>query len=267
MSFGSKAAERLADKVILITGASAGIGYATALEYMEASNGKAKLILVARRKEKLQSLKDLINKKFPSSKVHIDELDITKLETFKPFLEQLPSDFKDIDILINNAGKALGTEKVGEIDQKDIEGMFQTNVIGLISFTQTVLPIFKAKNSGDIVNIGSIAGRNAYPGGSIYCASKFAVRAFTQSLRAELTNTNIRVMEVAPGMVETEFSIVRYKGDEDSAKNVYKGITPLVAEDIAELIVFNTSRRSNTVIAEAVIFPSCQASAYHTYRE
>lgn len=266
MSFGRKASERLAGKIVLITGASAGIGHATALEYMDASNGNVKLVLVARRKEKLQNLKDEILKLYPNANVHIDTLDVTSIDTFKPFLNNLPREFKDIDILVNNAGKALGTEKVGDIDPKDIQSMIDTNVIGLINFTQAVLPIFKAKNSGDIVNLGSIAGRNAYAGGSIYCASKFAVRAFTNSLRQELISTKIRVIEIAPGMVETEFSLVRFKGDSASAKNVYKGMEPLTAEDIAETIVFATSRRQNTVIAESVIFPTSQSSAYHNHR-
>lgn len=266
MSQGRKAAERLAGKVALITGASAGIGAATALEYLDASNGKTKLILAARRLTKLESLKTDLLKQFPEAQIHIAELDVTQTETIKPFLEGLPEEFKDIDILINNAGKALGSDKVGDIDIADIKDMMDTNVIALINMTQAVLPIFKKKNSGDIVNIGSVAGRDAYPTGSIYCASKFAVKAFTDSLRKELINSKIRVILIAPGVVETDFSVVRYKGDTDRAASVYQDVSPLEAEDVADLIVYSTSRRSNTVIADALIFPSSQGSPFHIYR-
>ncbi|KAH3902802.1 probable oxidoreductase [Saccharomycodes ludwigii] len=266
MSQGPKAAERLANKTILITGASAGIGQATALEYCAASNGKVKLVLLARRLEKLQELKNTIIKDYPETKVHIERLDVTETEKIRPFLENLPEDFKDIDILINNAGKALGSDKVGNINIEDIEGMIQTDVVALINFTQAILPLFKKKNSGDIVNLGSVAGREAYPTGSIYCGCKHFVRAFTQSLRKELVDTKIRVLEVAPGNVETEFSLVRYKGDADRAKKVYEGTVPLFADDIADLIVYTTSRKQNTVIAETLVFASNQASPYHIYR-
>ncbi|CAL9731887.1 NADP-dependent 3-hydroxy acid dehydrogenase [Monosporozyma unispora] len=266
MSQGRKAAERLSGKIVLITGASAGIGAATALEYLDASNGKAKLILGARRLSKLEALKGDLLKQFPDAQIHIEELDVTKTETIKPFLEGLPENFKDIDILINNAGKALGSDPVGEIDIDDIKGMMDTNVIALINMTQAVLPIFKKKNSGDIVNIGSVAGRDAYPTGSIYCASKFAVRAFTDSLRKELVSTKIRVILIAPGVVETEFSVVRYKGDTNRAAGVYQDVSPLEAEDVADLIVYSTSRRSNTVIADVLIFPTSQGSPFHIYR-
>lgn len=266
MSQGRKASERLAGKTVLITGASAGIGQATALEYLDASNGNIKLILAARRLEKLKEIKSQFEKDFPEAKVYIGQLDVTHTDEIKPFIDNLPEEFKDIDILINNAGKALGSDPVGTIDASDIEGMIQTNVVALINMTQAVLPIFKAKNAGDIVNLGSVAGREAYPTGSIYCATKHAVRAFTQSLRKELINTNIRVIEIAPGNVETEFSLVRYKGDPEKAKKVYEGTTPLYADDIADLIVYATSRKSNTVIADVLVFASNQASPYHIYR-
>ncbi|CUS20321.1 LAQU0S01e03994g1_1 [Lachancea quebecensis] len=266
MSQGRRAAERLAGKTVFITGASAGIGQATAQEYLEASEGKIKLILAARRLEKLEEIKAQVSKEFPEAQVHIGQLDVTQTDKIQPFVDNLPEEFKDIDILINNAGKALGSDPVGTIDPSDIQGMIQTNVIGLINVTQAVLPIFKAKNSGDIVNLGSVAGREAYPTGSIYCATKHAVRAFTQSLRKELINTKIRVIEVAPGNVETEFSLVRYKGDTEKAKKVYEGTQPLYADDIADLIVYATSRKPNTVIADVLVFASNQASPYHIYR-
>ncbi|ODV66292.1 hypothetical protein HYPBUDRAFT_111277 [Hyphopichia burtonii NRRL Y-1933] len=266
MSYGSKAAERLAQKVVLITGASAGIGEATAKEIADAAAGDVKLILTARRKDKLDSLSDSLIKQYPDIKVLTTELDVSKTDTIQPFLNGLPEEFADIDVLINNAGKALGRDDIGTILQDDIEGMFQTNVLGLIALTQAVLPIFKKKNSGDIVNLGSIAGRDSYPGGGIYCPTKAAVKSFSQVLRKELINTRIRVLEVDPGNVETEFSNTRFKGDLEKAKKVYEDTIPLVAEDIAEIIVFGITRKQNTVIAETLVFSSNQASASHLYR-
>lgn len=266
MSQGIKAAERLAGKTVFITGASAGIGQATAKEYLDASNGQIKLVLAARRLEKLQEFKEHTAKTYPSAQVHIGKLDVSALDTINPFLDKLPKEFQDIDILINNAGKALGTEKVGQIADADVEGMFNTNVLGLIKVTQAILPIFKRKNSGDVVNISSVAGREAYPGGSIYCATKHAVKAFTESLRKELVDTRIRVIGIDPGNVDTEFSMVRFRGDDEKAKKVYQDTVPLYAEDISDFIVYATSRNRNTVIADTLIFSSNQASPYHVYR-
>lgn len=160
-----------------------------------------------------------------------------------------------------------GTEQVGEILQSDIDIMFQTNVFGLIALTQKLLPIFKARGKGDIVNLGSIAGREPYPGGAIYCATKAAVKSFTETMRKELISTRIRVIEVDPGQVETEFSVVRFRGDKSKADAVYKGVDPLVAEDIAEIIVFAVSRRENTIIADTLVFPNHQASAMIMHRK
>lgn len=199
-------------------------------------------------------------------KVHTAKLDVSDTASIKPFISSLPAEFADIDVLINNAGKALGKELVGEIDSDDLAGMMQTNVLGLINVTQAVLPIFKKKNAGDIVNIGSIAGKEPYPGGSVYCATKAAVNFFTHSLRKELISTKIRVLEVDPGAVETEFSMVRFRGDKSAADKVYEGTEPLVAEDIAEVIVFGVSRRQNTVIAETLVFPTNQAGSAHIHR-
>ncbi|EGW30779.1 NADP(+)-dependent dehydrogenase [Spathaspora passalidarum NRRL Y-27907] len=266
MSYGAKAAERLANKTILITGASSGIGEATAKELAAAANGQIKLILTARRADKLAQVTQDLKSAYPNIKIHTQQHDVSKTETIVPFVESIPEEFKDIDFLINNAGKALGREPVGEILTEDILGMFETNVLGLIALTQAVLPILKKKNSGSIVNIGSIAGRDPYPGGGIYCPSKAAVKSFSHVLRKELISTKIRVLEVDPGAVETEFSLVRFKQDKDAAKAVYKGAEPLVAEDIAEVIVFGLTRRENTVIAETLVFPTNQASATHVYK-
>lgn len=266
MSFGPAAAKRLQDKTILITGASAGIGEATAIEYAEASNGQIKLVLTARRLEKLESLKSELESKFSEIKVYIAQLDVSQIEEIGKFFKELPQEFSKIDILINNAGKAQGVDKIGTIRQVDIDTMFQTNVIGMIAVTQAVLPDMKERNSGDIVQLGSIAGRDPYPGGGIYCATKAALRSFTHSLRKELIDTKIRIIEIDPGNVETEFSKIRFFGDEEKAKKVYEGTEPLVAKDISDLIVFTTTRRENTVIAETLIFATNQASASHLYR-
>lgn len=266
MSYGARAAERLNGKTVLITGASAGIGKATALELAEAANGSLKLVLTARRVEKLEELKTELEQKYPSIQVYIEKLDVSDLGSIKPFVGLIPAPFNDIDILVNNAGKALGREQVGEIATSDIREMFDTNVLALITLTQEILPIFKAKNSGDIVNLGSIAGRDPYPGGGIYCPTKAAVKSFSHALRKELINTKIRVIEVDPGNVETEFSNVRFRGDLEKAKAVYAGTEPLVAEDIADLITFAVTRKQNTVIAETLIFSTNQASASHLYR-
>lgn len=267
MSYGSKAAERLSKKTILITGASAGIGEATAREFAAAANGNIKLILTARRKDKLEDLAKSLKSEYPDIQVLPVSLDVSNVLSIEPFVASLPKDFSDIDVLINNAGLALGRDEVGSIDPQDIVTMFNTNVLGLITLTQAVLKIFKAKNSGDIVNLGSIAGRDPYPGGGIYCATKASVKSFSHVLRKELISTKIRVLEVDPGNVETEFSQVRFKGDTEKAKAVYAGTEPLLAEDIAEIIVFGVTRKQKTVIAETLVFSTNQASAFHLYRE
>ncbi|ODQ81560.1 hypothetical protein BABINDRAFT_159834, partial [Babjeviella inositovora NRRL Y-12698] len=254
-------------KTILITGASAGIGEATAREFAAAANGSLKLILTARRVDKLDLLRDSLLAEYPELKVLASKLDVTNYKDEIPaFIKSLPQEFSEIDVLVNNAGLVHGVDKVGEIKPFDIDVQFNTNVLGLISLTQNVLVGMKQRNRGDIVNMGSIAGRDPYPGGAIYCATKAAVSSFSHTLRKELIDTRIRVFEVQPGAVETEFSKVRFYGDSDKAANVYKGTTPLDAQDIAEVIVFGCSRKENTVIAESLVFPSHQASASHVYR-
>lgn len=267
MSYGSAAADRLRGKTILITGASAGIGEQTAIDYAEASNGEVTLILTARRLEKLEELKSKLEKDFSTIKVIIAKLDVSDLKDIDAFFETFAEVLSKVDILVNNAGKAQGLDKIGDIKQADINTMFDTNVIGMIAITQKILKGMKERNSGDIVQLGSIAGRDPYPGGGIYCATKAALRSFTHSLRKELIDTKIRVIEVDPGNVETEFSNVRFFGDKERAKKVYEGTEPLIAKDIADLIIFATTRRENTVIAETLIFSTNQASAFHLHRE
>jgi len=195
------------------------------------------------------------------------QLDISNHGTIPGVIKSIPAEFANVDILINNAGMVFGTEKVGEIAAHDIDVMFNTNVVGLIALTQQYIPKFKAKGFGDVVNIGSIAGLDPYPGGAIYCATKAALRSFTHSLRKETIDTRIRVIEVQPGAVETEFSVVRMRGDQAKADAVYAGTTPMEPVDIAEVITFAVTRRLNTVVADVLVFPSHQASASHLHRK
>jgi 3-hydroxy acid dehydrogenase/malonic semialdehyde reductase len=193
-------------------------------------------------------------------------LDMRQRAQLDGLLESLPAWARNVDILVNNAGLVLGTDKVGDIAPDEIDVMLETNVRGLIHLTQIFVRHFKQRNAGHIINLGSIAGREAYPGGSIYCTTKFAVKAFTSSLLKELVDTPIRVTEIQPGMVETNFSVTRYRGDRSAADKVYQGLQPLIAEDVAEEIVWAANRPAHVNIAETLIFPVNQASPYHVFR-
>jgi len=260
------AAKRLEGKTVVITGASSGIGRSTAFEFARTAPKNLKLVLTARRIDTLNEIAAKIREEVGEGvKVLPVKLDVSKPDEVRNFVPNLPEEFRDIDVLVNNAGLVKGIARAPEIAEEDINIMFQTNVTGLINMTQAVLPIFKARGTeggaGDIINVGSIAGREPYAGGSIYCATKAAVRSFTDSLRRELISTRIRVMEVDPGQVETEFSVVRFYGDKSKADAVYAGCEPLTPDDIAEVVVFIASRRQNVVVADTLIFPSHQAGA------
>lgn len=260
----SAASSRLSGKTILITGASSGIGRSCALEFARiASPNPLKLILTARREEPLQDLKSQIEKDIGK---HISvlpvKLDVSDPSQVHSLLDKLPSEFKDVDVLVNNAGLVKGVAHAGDINPDDTNEMFATNVTGLINMTQLVLPGMKSRDRGDIINIGSVAGREGYPGGSIYCATKAAVRTFGDAMRRELVNTRIRVFEIEPGQVETNFSVVRFYGDKEKADKVYEGVEPLTPDDVAEVVVFNATRRENVVVAETLLFPNHQVSSY-----
>ncbi|EEP75802.1 hypothetical protein UREG_00649 [Uncinocarpus reesii 1704] len=262
--------KRLEGKTILITGASSGIGKSTALEFARTSPKNLKLVITARRFDSLkavaQEIKDEVGE---GVQVFPCQLDVSKPEEINKFVESLPAEFREIDVLVNNAGLVKGVAKAPQIETEDVKIMFDTNVTGLINMTQAILPIFQKRpngGSGDIINIGSIAGREAYPGGSIYCATKAAVRSFTDALRKELIATRIRVIEIDPGQVETEFSIVRFYGDKAKADAVYAGCDPLTPDDIAEVIVFTAGRPENVVIADTLIYPQHQASPTAMHR-
>ncbi|KAK5998134.1 NADP-dependent 3-hydroxy acid dehydrogenase [Cladobotryum mycophilum] len=267
----SAAAKRLAGKTILITGASSGVGRSTALEFARTNpNGDLRLIITARREEALKELAAEIAKEVGDGvKVLPVKLDVTNPNEVRDFVDSLPEEWRDIHVLLNNAGLALGVARAPEITEADLNTMFATNVIGLINMTQAILPIFQKRpngGQGDIINIGSIAGRDPYPGGAAYCASKAAVQAFSDSIRKELVATRIRVIEIDLGQVETEFSVVRFNGDKAKADAVYTGCEPLTPEDVAEIIVFTATRRENVVVADSLVFPNHQASALVMHR-
>ncbi|KAI0596869.1 NADP-dependent L-serine/L-allo-threonine dehydrogenase ydfG [Biscogniauxia sp. FL1348] len=273
MSTAPAMSKRLAGKTVLITGASSGIGRSTALEFARAAApaGGLKLVLTARRADALRQVAADIAAETgggSNTRVHVAELDVSRPDDVRGFVARLlPEEFRDIDVLVNNAGLVKGVAKAPDIAEADIDVMFSTNVTGLIHVTQEVLPILLKRGSGDVINIGSIAGREPYVGGAIYCATKAAVRSFTESLRKELIATRVRVIEIDPGQVQTEFSLVRFGGDKAKADAVYAGVDPLTPDDIAEVVVFAAGRRENVVIADTLVFPNHQASATILHRK
>lgn len=247
----------LSNKTILITGASSGIGQACA-ELLAAEG--ANLILCARRIERVAELANQLKQNSRIGAVAL-QLDVREQQSCSAKLKGLPDSFRNIDILINNAGLAAGKAKAQEADLPDWEEMIDTNIKGMLYFTRMILPGMIERNSGHIVNIGSIAGVEPYGGGSVYCATKSAVKSFSAALRIDLLGTAIRVSNIQPGFVETEFSLVRFKGDQQQASQVYQGMKPLTASDIAETILFCITRPAHVDLAEILIMPTDQASA------
>lgn len=247
-------------KIALVTGASSGIGYATAL--MLARFGYD-LILLARRQERLQALQQALsdNPETVNAQVYLAAVDVRSLEEIQSFYNALPSPWKSIDLLVNNAGLAKGLSKFYEGDVDHWEQMIDTNVKGLMYMSRTVTPDMIARGSGHIINIGSIAGKEVYDNGNVYCGTKFAVDAITKGMRLELAVHGLKVTGIHPGAVETEFSVVRFDGDEERAQKVYEGFDNLVAEDIAEAIEFVVTRKPHVNINDLVIMPQAQAVA------
>lgn len=243
----------LKGKNVLITGASAGIGEACAYVFAEAG---CNLILCARRLERLESIAKHLTQKFGIS-VQSIELDVRVKEQVQDALLPL----NNIDILINNAGKALGIEKMQDGLLENWDEMLDTNVKGLLYVSRVIIPKMLERNTGTIINIGSIAGQEVYPGGNVYCGSKYAVRAISKGMSMDLNGSNIRVCCIAPGMVNTEFSLVRYKGDKTAADKVYDGLKPLVGYDIADIALFVATRPANVVLQNITVVPMAQASA------
>ncbi|KAI9341049.1 hypothetical protein BD770DRAFT_399206, partial [Pilaira anomala] len=254
---------RLEGKTVFITGASSGIGEASARQF---ANEGSNLIVTARRLEKLQQLKSELEKSHPNIHVHAVQLDVRDKKQIDQVISELPEPVKHVDILLNNAGMVIGTDPLVEVEEHVIDQMLATNVKGLVLLTQAIVPGMKERGVGHVINIGSVAGKQAYSGGSIYCATKFAVDAITKALAIELVETPIRVSQICPGLVNTEFSTIRFRGDKEKADNVYKGLQPLVADDIAELIVFTAGRPAHVNIADMLVFPVNQADSKTVYR-
>ncbi|MGC9505207.1 SDR family oxidoreductase [Baaleninema sp.] len=250
------------DRIVLITGASSGIGASCAKFFAEAG---AKLILAARRFDRLETLAADLHRHHGTD-VRLLKLDVRDRQQVAETLAALPENWKDIDILINNAGLSRGLDKLQEGDIDDWEEMIDANVKGLLYVTRAVAPGMVERDGGHIINIGSIAGRHAYPNGNVYCASKAAVRAITQGLKQDLLGSSVRVSEIDPGLVETEFSDVRFHGDRERAKKVYENLTPLTPEDIADIVLFCASRPPHVNISEVLVVPTEQATATQVVR-
>jgi len=245
----------LKNKIILITGASSGIGAACAEQFAKAG---AKLVLCARRVEVVAELASELKSKY-HAEIYVFPLDVRDKVQVKKQLSSLPESFKNIDILVNNAGLAAGLDAVQDADVQDWEDMIDTNVKGLLYMTREILPKMIAKNTGHIINIGSIAGHTVYPKGVVYCATKHAVKVLSEGLRMDLLCTKIRVSSVDPGAVETEFSTVRFKGDADRAAKIYEGFIPLQAADIADAVLYCATRPPHVNIADMIVMPTAQA--------
>lgn len=250
------------NSIVLITGASSGIGRSCAQKFAEAG---ANLILVARRKERLKKLAaDLEHTHHIRS--FVDELDVRDRHVVTRFFQKLPAEWQTIDILINNAGLSRGLEKLHEGNFEDWDEMIDTNVKGLLYVSRTVIPGMVTRKKGTIINIGSIAGHEVYPSGNVYCATKHAVDALTKGMRLDLVDTPIRVCTIDPGLVETEFSEVRFHGDKERAKRTYQNMTPLTPEDIADAVFYAATRPPHVQIVELIIMPTAQASTTLVHR-
>ena len=250
------------DQVVLITGASSGIGMACAKVFAQAGG---RLILAARRVERLEQLATELSQEF-ATQTHLLSMDVRDRSQVESVLRSLPSPWSEVDILVNNAGLSRGLEKLHEGNVQDWEEMIDTNVKGLLYVTRTLVPGMVKRGRGQVVNIGSIAGHQTYPNGNVYCASKAAVRAISEGLKQDLLGTPIRVSSVDPGLVETEFSTVRFHGDTERAKNVYQGMTPLTPEDVADVVFFCATRPLHVNISEVLVLPTDQSGATLVHR-
>ena len=242
-------------KVVLITGATSGIGLACARKF--ADNGD-RLILTGRNESRLEEIKKELSEK--GTDVMTLAFDVRDSKKAEKYIQDLPAEWQEIDVLVNNAGLALGLEPEYEGNNDDWETMIDTNIKGLLTMTRLVVPGMVQRNRGHIINMGSVAGDAAYAGGNVYCATKAAVKALTDGLRIDVANTAVRVTNLKPGLVETNFSNIRFRGDNDRAANVYKGIKPLTGDDIADVAVYAANAPEHVQIAEVLILATHQAS-------
>lgn len=253
----------LTNKIVFITGASSGIGQACAEEFARLG---AKLLLCARREDRLQTLAADLTKRY-QVKIHTFKCDVTDPDIVAKRMEALPAEWQAIDILINNAGLAAGIDKLQEGKLDDWNAMIDTNIKGVLYVTRLVLRHMLKRNQGHIINLGSISSHQLYVGGSVYCATKFALQAISDGIKMDVHGTPIRVSQINPGMVETEFATVRYKGDQEKFDALYRGFTPLTARDVAEAIVFCATRPAHVDVRDMNIYPTAQTAALMVYRE
>ncbi len=252
----------LKDSIVLITGASSGIGASCAQQFAQLG---ARLLLTARRTDRLNTLADRL-KKERQIQVHAFALDVRNQPEVEQALQSLPEEWKTIDVLVNCAGLSRGLDKLQEGKISDWEEMIDTNVKGLLYITRAILPGMISRNRGHVINIGSIAGHWVYPAGNVYCASKYAVKALSEGLKMDLLGTQIRVSSIDPGLVQTEFSLVRFHGDGERAKKVYEGLQPLSPDDIADAVIYCATRPPHVNINEIIVMPVAQASATMVHR-
>jgi 3-hydroxy acid dehydrogenase/malonic semialdehyde reductase len=248
-------------KIIMVTGATSGFGRAIAIKF--AKNGYD-MIITGRRKERLKELEIELNEY--NAKVLSLNFDVRSKTEVESEINGIPSEWKNIDILVNNAGLAAGLSHIDNGDTEDWDRMIDTNIKGLLYVTRAIAPLMVIRNSGHIFNIASIAGKEVYENGNVYCASKYAVDALSKAMRIDLLKHSIKVTNIAPGMAETEFSLVRFKGDKDKADAVYKGVDALKAEDIAEVIFFCANLPVHVCINDLVITPTQQAGVNHVFK-
>ncbi|TXH23887.1 MAG: SDR family NAD(P)-dependent oxidoreductase [Cyclobacteriaceae bacterium] len=248
-------------RIVLITGATSGIGEATALLLAE---NNFKLILCGRRTDRLEALK---NKLASVTEVYTLAFDVRDRKSVQQAISGLPPEWKQIDVLINSAGNAHGLDPIQTGNVDDWDAMIDINVKGLLYVCHEVVPAMAERKSGHIINIGSIAGKEVYPNGNVYSASKFAVDALSRGMRIDLNASGIKVTSINPGMVETEFSLVRFKGDAQRAAQTYKGLEPLKGKDIADIILYAVTRPAHVQLADITVFPTAQASSMHVKRD
>ncbi len=248
----------LKDKIVLITGASSGIGEACAKAF--AAEG-AKLILAARRIDKLNALAKSLD-----VATHVVELDVTDQSAVAGVLSGLPAEWREVDILINNAGVAAGSAKLQDYKIEDIDKMIDVNIKGLLYVTQAILPGMVQRQRGHVINLGSVAGWYSYANGAVYCATKAAVKSITEALKQDLLGTAVRASAVSPGLVETEFSVMRFNGDAERAKKVYEGTIPMTGDDIAEMIIFIATRPAHININDMIVMSVFQSTPTTVHR-